>query len=72
LAFARNNYWTHLLLNKFKDNDYAANMRIELEPITLAKETLYCYIAIMNQSLDQQRLEMILEELLIYKNWQMD
>jgi hypothetical protein len=72
LAFARNNYWTHLQLNKFKDNDYAANMRIELVPISLPKETLYCFIAIMNQSLDQQRLEMILEELLIYKNWQMD
>lgn len=72
LAFARNNYWTHLLLDKFKDNDYAANMRIELEPISLPKEALYFYIAIMNESLDQQRLEMILEELLIYKNWQMD
>jgi len=72
LAFARNNCWYHQQLNKFKDNDYAANMCMELVPISLPKETLYCFIAIMNQSLDQQRLEMILEELLIYKNWQMD
>jgi hypothetical protein len=72
LAFSRNNCWTHLQLNKFKDNDYAADMGIELVPISLPKEALYCFIAIMNQPLDQQRLEMILEELLIYKNWQMD
>jgi hypothetical protein len=50
----------------------AANMCIELVPISLPKETLFCFIAIINQSLDQQKLEMILEELLIYKNWQMD
>jgi hypothetical protein len=72
LTFARNNCWARLRLNEFKDNDYAANMRLELVPISLLKETLYCFIAIMNQKLDQQRLEMILEELLIYKNWQMN
>jgi hypothetical protein len=72
LAFAKNNCWSHLLLDAIKDHDYAADMRIELEPISLPKEALYFYIAIMNESLDQRRLEMILEELLIYKNWRMN
>ena len=71
LAFAGNNCWTRLLLDQFKDIDYSANVRIELEPISLPKEVLYFYIAIMNESLDQQRLAMILEELLVYKNWQL-
>ena len=60
------------VLSSHGSNFMAANMCIELVPISLPKETLFCFIAIINQSLDQQKLEMILEELLIYKNWQMD
>lgn len=72
LAFARNNDWTRLLLNKQESADCPANVHIKLEPINLPREALYLYIRIMNPSLDQKQVETILQALLCYKNWYLD
>ncbi|MGD0153010.1 MAG: clostripain-related cysteine peptidase [Thermacetogeniaceae bacterium] len=72
LAFARNNAWTRWLLNKKESADGSPVMGNKLEPTNLPKTALCLYIKIMNPSLDQKQADMILQELLFYKNWRLD
>jgi hypothetical protein len=70
LAFSRDNCWTRLLTGQFEYLDFTSAR--EMAPLSLPLEVLYFYIAVMNRSLDQQRLEMVLKDVLANKNWKFD
>ncbi len=69
LSFAQNNNWTYLLSNKAMQPCLFATSEAELSPLILSAQEVLNYIYIMNSSLTQERIQMIFEKLLQYKNW---
>lgn len=70
LAFAKNNYWFSLLSNRPLNSTLSYSIETEiLKPLVIPRSGLMLIISAVNPSLNEEEIELILNQLIIYKKW---
>ena len=69
LAFGQNKYWTNLMLEGNEVPYCPAHSHVKLEPTILPLGAVYSYLELMNPSLRQDQIQVVLQELIEYRNW---
>ena len=72
LAFGQNKYWTNLMLEGNEAPYCPAHSHVKLEPTILPLGAVYSYLELMNPSLRQDQIKVVLQELIEYRNWNLD